>query len=78
METLQDTLKVWDEQMLIEAVRMHANTNYSKGWDAVVEAFSDGDILEYLSNNAMNLRKTIKDIQAWIDLRKEMEDNARF
>lgn len=67
-----------DELMLIGAVRMIANERYNNGWSAIVEAWSDGDILEYLSNNDFDLPKTLADIQSWIDLRAEMEDNCRF
>lgn len=35
-----------DEQQLIQAVRQHAMKHYDAGWDAVVEAWDDGDILE--------------------------------
>ncbi len=67
-----------DELMLIGAIRIHANANYNKGWDVVVEAFTDGDILEYLSNADFDLTKALDDIQAFIDLRKEMEENCQF
>jgi hypothetical protein len=64
--------------MLIQAIRIHANDNYSHGWDAVVEAFTDGDILEYLSDADFDLPKAIKAIQSWIDIRQEMSDNCQF
>ena len=67
-----------NESMLIQAIRIHANNHYSQGWDAVVEAFTDGDILEYLSESDFDLPKTILSIQEWIDLRKEMEENCQF
>jgi hypothetical protein len=66
------------EDVLIGAVRMIANDRYETGWSAVVECFTDGDILEYLSEANFNLSKTIKAIQAWVDIRKEMEDNCQF
>jgi hypothetical protein len=66
------------EDVLIGAVRMIANDRYENGWSAVVECFTDGDILEYLSEANFNLSKTIKAIQAWVDIRKEMEDNCQF
>ena len=65
-----------DEMMLIGAIRMHANANYNKGWDAVVEGWDDGEILEWLSNNNMNLKKAIKDIQDWVTLRQERMENT--
>lgn len=66
------------EQLLIQGVRKIAEQKYEQGWSAIVEAWSDGDILEYLSNADMDLPKTLKDIQDWVDLRAEMEDNCRF
>jgi len=66
------------EQLLIGAVRKIANDRYEQGWSAVVEAWSDGDILEYLSEADMNLPKALKAIQEWVDIRKEMEDNCQF
>jgi len=82
MQTLQDTIAIWDKQIdeehMIGFVRLHANTNYNKGWDAIVEAWSDGDILEYLSESQFDMAKTLKAIQEWIDLRQEMSDNCQF
>jgi len=82
MQTLQDTIAIWnkqiDEEQMIGFVRLHANTNYNKGWDAIVEAWTDGDILEYLSESKFDMAKTLEAIQEWIDLRAEMEENTRF
>jgi hypothetical protein len=69
---------VRDELEAISLIRAYANDNYEQGWSAVVEAWSDGDILEYLSNADFNIVKTIWDIQEWVDIRSEMEDNCRF
>lgn len=66
------------EQLLIQGIRKIAEYKYEQGWSAIVEAWSDGDILEYLSNADMDLPKTLKAIQDWVDLRAEMEDNCRF
>lgn len=35
-----------NEQTMIQAVRQHAIKHYNEGWDYVVEAWDDGDILE--------------------------------
>jgi hypothetical protein len=82
MQTLQDTIDIWDKQIdeenMIAFIRVHANTNYNKGWDTIVECWSDGDILEYLSESKFNMKKTIKAIQDWIDLRQEQSDNCQF
>ena len=64
------------EQELIQAIRKHAEALYNKGWDAVVEGWDDGEILEWLSNNNMNLKKAIKDIQDWVTLRQERMENT--
>ena len=66
------------EAILIEYIRLHAEARYNTGWDVVVECFTDGDILEYLSDAGYNLPQALKAIQAWIDLRKEMEENCQF
>ena len=82
MQTLQDTIAIWDKQIdeenMIAFIRVHANTNYNKGWGTIVECWSDGDILEYLSEAKFDMKKTIKAIQDWIDLRQEMNDNCQF
>ena len=82
MQTLQDTIDIWDKQIdeenMIAFIRVHANTNYNKGWDTIVECWSDGDILEYLSESKFDMKKTIKAIQDWIDLRQEQSDNCQF
>jgi hypothetical protein len=66
------------EAILIEYIRLHAQARYSKGWDPVVEAFTDGDILEYLSDADFNLPKAIKAIEEWLEIRQEMSDNCQF
>ena len=67
-----------NEQELIQAIRKHAEANYSKGWDLIVEAYDDGDLLEELSQNNMLYTPTIQSLQLTIDLRREMEENCRF
>jgi hypothetical protein len=42
------------------------------GWDVVVEAYDDGDLLEELSENGMDLKKTIKSLQAMVSLRSDL------
>ena len=63
---------------MIQVVRAYAGALYNEGWDAIVEAWSDGDILEYLSESQFDMAKTLKAIQEWIDLRQEMSDNCQF
>jgi Mg2+ and Co2+ transporter CorA len=66
------------EHILISYIRQYANERYEQGWDAVIEAWSDGDILEYLSDAQCHLPTAIKNIQSWVDLRAEMQDNCQF
>lgn len=61
-----------NEQEMIQAIRKHAEANYNKGWDLVVEAYDDGDLLEELSENGMDLKKTIKSLQTTIALRSDL------
>jgi len=59
MQTLQDTIAIWDEQMMIGAIRMIAN---ARNWVEVQEQWTDGDILEMLSENQYDLPKTLTSI----------------
>ena len=61
-----------DEQAWIQFIRNYAETNYNKGWDLVVEAYDDGDLLEELSEHNFDLKKTIQSLQDTIDLRKQL------
>jgi hypothetical protein len=64
------------ELLKINDIRAYAEWGYNKGWDYVVECFSDGDILEALSENGMSVIATIKSLQETIDLRKQqMEEH---
>ena len=61
-----------NEQQMIQAIRAYAEALYSKGWDVVVEAYDDSQLLEELSVNDMNLTRTIQSLQAMIDVRADM------
>lgn len=61
-----------NEQEMIQAIRKHAEALYNKGWDVVVEAYDDGDLLEELSENGMDLKKTIKSLQSMVSLRSDL------
>jgi mannitol/fructose-specific phosphotransferase system IIA component (Ntr-type) len=37
-------------ETLVAAVRAHAEDNYDKGWDVIVEAYTDAEIIEQLGN----------------------------
>ena len=42
-------------QTLLEQVKAHARTNYCKGWDVIVECYSDNDI-----QNVIKGKRTLK------------------
>jgi len=65
-----------DEQTLVAYIRAHAEKHYTQGWDEVVEAWSDGDILEVLSDNQFDLPKTMKLLQSIMDVRAEIRSTA--
>jgi hypothetical protein len=65
-----------DEQAMIQAIRKHAEANYNKGWDYVVECWADGDILEKLSDAEGNLKQAIKDIQSIINIQAEVRSSC--
>ena len=55
------------EHILIEYIRAHAYARYNQGWGYVVEQWSDGDILEALSDAYFNLPQTLRNIQNMVD-----------
>ena len=61
-----------DEQACIQFIRKYANDRYNEGWDLVVEAYDDGDLLEELSEHNFDLKKTIQSLQDTINLRKQL------
>ena len=64
------------EPEFIGYVRNHAMTNYEKGgWDEVVEAWSDGDILEYYIQG--NTKKAFKDLAKIVKFRYEYAQEIR-
>jgi hypothetical protein len=60
------------DQEKIQAIKAYAEVLYSKGWDVVVEAYDDSQLLEELSFNGMDLAKTIQSLQAMVDVRADM------
>ena len=60
------------DQEKIQAIKAYAEALYSKGWDVVVEAYDDSELLEELAQNDMDLVKTIQSLQALIDVRADM------
>jgi hypothetical protein len=68
-----------DQENMVALIRVHANTNYNKGWDAIVEGFEDDEILEYLENADFDMRKAISALQEFVTLRLErMEDTGGY
>lgn len=65
-----------DEQTLIAYIRDYAEKHYTDGWDEVVEAWMDGDILEILSECQFDLPKTMDAIQSIMDVRAEIKSTA--
>jgi len=66
-----------NEQEMIQAIRKHAEANYNKGWDYFVECWTDGDILDLLSNNKMDLKETISIMQSIADLYLQKQEEQR-
>ena len=60
------------DQEKIQAIRAYAEALYNMGWDVVVEAYDDGELLQELSENGMDLVKTIQSLQAMVDVRADV------
>jgi len=60
------------EQEKIQAIKTYAEALYSMGWDVVVEAYDDSQLLEELALNNMDVVKTIQSLQAIVDVRADM------
>ena len=60
---------------LIKAVRDHANKNYNKGWDVIVESWGDSDIAEELGGSK-TAAGAIAKIGVFVKLYKEQESNC--
>ena len=67
-----------NEQNFINHVRSYAMDHYETGgWDEVVEAWSDGDILEYWSDADGDTKKAFKEIAKTVQLRHEYAQEIR-
>lgn len=60
------------DQKKIKAIKAYAEALYNMGWDVVVEAYDDNDLMDELSENGMDLMKTIQSLQKMIDLRADV------
>jgi hypothetical protein len=65
------------EQQMIQAIRAYAEALYNKGWDYIVECWTDGDLLDELSYCGMDLQKTIASIQDTVDLYLQRQQEQR-
>lgn len=65
------------EQLLIAYIRQYANSKYNDGWSYIVEAWTDGDILEVLSDCDSNLPQAIKHMQLMVDTYLEREEEQQ-
>ena len=67
-----------NEQDFICFVKQYAMDNYSNGgWDEVVEAWDNGDILEYFSDANGNDKKAFREIAKTVKLRHEYANEIR-
>ena len=66
------------EQDFIEFVKQYAMNNYETGgWDEVVEAWGNGDILKFLSEANGDEIKAFKSIAKTVKLRHEYAEEIR-
>jgi uncharacterized membrane protein len=67
-----------NEQDFINEVRKYAMRHYNAGgWDEVVEAWGDGDILEYFSDADGDEKKAFKEIAKTVKLRHDYAKEIR-
>ena len=67
-----------NEQEFINHVRRYAMDHYETGgWDEVVEAWGDGDILEYYSDANADVKKAFKSIAKTVKVRHEYAEEIR-
>lgn len=64
---------------MVREVRAYASKpdNYEAGWDIIVEAWSDADIIEAIGW-ASTLRGCVKKLKPAVELYTEMESNCQF
>jgi len=67
-----------NEQDFIKGIRAYAMVHYKTGgWDEVVEAWGDGDILEYYSDANGDEKKAFKEIKKTVKLRHDYSNEIR-
>ena len=63
-----------DKQELVKVVKEHAMKNYEKGWDVLVECYSDDQISEEIGD-VNSVAGAIRKIAKWINVRKSYVDD---
>ena len=64
-----------DEQVLIQFIRNHANVMYNQGWSVIVESWTDGDILEVLSECQFDLVKALSELKGYVNAYLQKEED---
>jgi len=64
------------KEELVKAVKEHAKNNYEKGWDTVVECWTDDDILACI-DNARTVRGAIYKVNQVVRCHKARRDEIR-
>ena len=67
-----------DEITLINIIRLYANNLYDQGWSVIVESWSDGDILEVLSECQMDCYKAIQELQGYVDAYLQKQEDISY
>lgn len=64
-----------DNRQLVAAVRQHAEANYTRGWDTIVECWDDSDILRVCEgiSTAAGAISVLEDV---VSLYKQKEDDV--
>jgi len=70
-----------DQARLIAAVRKHAEANYPKGWDVIVECWTDEQIVEAIGETNVKselgaIRLVSSHVKLWNERRREVESTA--
>lgn len=74
------TQAVQEQQTLIKGVRDYALSHYTRGWDVIIECYSDADIMEHIGNVRTvsgAIRKLSPMISAYHSHTKELEAMAK-
>ena len=67
-----------DENKLINIIRMYANNLYDQGWSVIVESWTDGDILEVLSECQMDCAKAIRELEGYVDAYLQKQEDISY